>query len=305
MARPAPGVERTVALITFLSRHPGRPFSLSELARQLDLNKATAHAMLAALTDSGWLLRDTAHKTYRLGAALVPIGGAAAGADRHALELARPHMLRLSDELGVQVVASTVLGDDIVVLAVEGHAAAPNDFGSRPGSRIPLSPPLGTVFVAWSDAGDVEQWLRRLSPRLDGHRLGVYRNAIRVIRRRGYTVALDDDWRHDLSRALGVFADSYGDTEVRTAVERVIQAMSDEDKYLLVDLDGIEAQQFSLISAPVFDTTGRVCLAISLTGFATRLHSQQIAAYGRRLAGATMAITRHIGGHPPDETLTA
>ncbi|MCK9904713.1 IclR family transcriptional regulator [Parafrankia colletiae] len=305
MPRPAPGVERTVALITFLSRHPGRPFSLSELARQLDLNKATAHAMLAALTDSGWLLRDTAHKTYQLGAALVSIGDAAAGADRHALELARPHMLRLSDELGVQVVASTVLGDDIVVLAIEGHAAAPNDFVSRPGSRIPLSPPLGTVFVAWSDAGDVEQWLRRLSPRLDDHRLGIYRDAIKVIRRRGYTVALNDDWRHDLSRALGVFADSYGDTEVRTAVERVIQAMSDEKKYLLVDLDGIEAQQFSLISAPIFDNTGRVRLAISLTGFAARLRPQQIAAYGRRLAEATMAITRRIDGHPPDEAMTA
>ncbi|MFS8641241.1 MAG: 3-hydroxyacyl-CoA dehydrogenase family protein, partial [Symbiobacteriaceae bacterium] len=35
MARPAPGVERTVALVTFLSRHPGRSFGLSELARRL------------------------------------------------------------------------------------------------------------------------------------------------------------------------------------------------------------------------------------------------------------------------------
>lgn len=300
MPRPAPGVERTVTLITFLSRHPGRSFGLSELARQLDMNKATAHAMLATLTDSGWLLRDAEAKTYRLGPALVAVGDAAAGADRHALELARPHMLRLSDELGVQVVASTVLGEDIVVLAVEGHAATSDALASRPGSRIPLSPPLGTVFVAWSDAGDVERWLRRLSPHLDDHRLGLYRDAIKMIRRRGYTVALNDD-RNGLSRALSAFADGYGDAEVRTAVERVIQAMSAEKDYLLVDLDGIESHQLSLISAPVFDSTGRVCLAVSLTGFPSRLRAQQVSPYGRRLTEVTTAITRHIGGRPPDE----
>jgi hypothetical protein len=52
MARPAPGTERTVALITFLADHSGRSFSLSELARRLQLDKATAHATLAALNDA-------------------------------------------------------------------------------------------------------------------------------------------------------------------------------------------------------------------------------------------------------------
>ncbi len=301
MSRPAPGVARTVALITFLSRHPGQWFGLSDLARRLDMNKATAHATLVQLTDAGWLLRDPADRTYRLGPALVAVGEAAAGSERQALALARPHLRRLSKELGVQVVASTVRGDDIVVLAVEGRAPSSVAFGSRPGSRVPLAPPLGTVFIAWSDAGTVERWARRSSTRPDDHRLGLYRDAVTMIRRRGYSVALDDDRRYDLSRALNALADNDGDPGLRAAVERIMQAMSAADDYLLLDLGGIESHQLSLISAPVFDRAGRVCLAITLTGFPDPLSSGQVDPYGRRLTRVTTTITHGIDGRPPDE----
>ncbi|MDT3439202.1 MULTISPECIES: IclR family transcriptional regulator [unclassified Pseudofrankia] len=304
MPRPAPGVERTVALITFLSAHPDQLFGLSDLARRLDLNKATAHAMLAALTDAGWLARDVVDKTYRLGPALIAVGDAAGGPERRALELARPHMRRLRDELGVQVVASTAHGDDIVILAVESHADAPAGLGSRPGSRVPLSPPLGTVFVAWSETATVESWLRRLNTRLDDHRLGAYRDVIKTIRRRGYTVALEDDRRDGLSTALHTLADNDGDAEVRAAVERVLQAMSTRDDYLLADLDGIESHQLSMISAPIFDTAGRVCLALTLSGFPRNLRSQEVEPYGQRLTDVTSKITKRSGGRAPDESFS-
>jgi DNA-binding IclR family transcriptional regulator len=299
MARPAPGVERTVALITFLSGHPDEAFGLSELARRLDLNKATAHAMLSTLSDAGWLTRDDTAKTYRLGPALTAIGDAAAGAERRALDLARPHMRQLADDLNLRVVASVAAGEDIVVLATEGTATSDEGLGSRPGSRVPLSPPIGTVFVAWSSDHVIEQWLSRLTSRDDDHRRGVYREAIATIRRRGYTVALDDDRREGLGGALKAFADNYGDAEVRAAAERVIQAMSDEDDYLLVDLDGVESHKLSLVGAPVFDSAGRVCLAITLAGFPHRLTPPQVAPYGEQLTEITMAITRQIGGRPP------
>jgi DNA-binding IclR family transcriptional regulator len=298
MARPAPGVDRTVALITYLSNHPGRSFGLSELTRRLDLNKATAYSMLVTLTESGWLVRDPDDKTYRLGPALVAVGDAAAGLERHVLELARPHMRRLGDELGVQVVASTVMDDDIVIVAVEGHAAAPVAFASRPGHRVPLSPPLGTVFIAWSDPAAIERWLHRLGPRLDDQRLDLYRHALDVVRRRGYAVALEGDRGHGMRQALTALADDATNPEVRAAAERVIQAMTADDDYLLIDLGGIESYQLGLISAPVFDSAGRVSLAITLTGFPARLASQQLAPYGRRLAEATAIVTKEIGGSP-------
>ena len=68
--RPAPGVERVVAVLNFLAAHPDESFTLSELARRLDLNKATCHALLMPLTQAGYLLRHPTRMNYTLGPAL-------------------------------------------------------------------------------------------------------------------------------------------------------------------------------------------------------------------------------------------
>src|SRR4051794_4839834 len=105
MARPAPAAARTVAMLSFLSEHPDQSFGLSELARQLSLSKATAHALTATLADAGWLLRDPAEKTYRLGPALIAVGRAAS-AGFPALDFARGEMRALVDDLGVECLAT-------------------------------------------------------------------------------------------------------------------------------------------------------------------------------------------------------
>ena len=59
---------------------------------------------------------------------------------------------RLSNELGLDCVASTAIEDQIVILAADELAASVRHH-VEPGQRLPLSPPLGTVFVAWSSPG--------------------------------------------------------------------------------------------------------------------------------------------------------
>ncbi len=285
-----------MSLITFLSAHPDRAFGLSELARRLDLNKATAHAMLLNLTRAGWLVRAEADKTYRLGPSLVAIGAAAAGPAQRALEVARPSMRRLSDELGVQVVASTVMGDEIVVLAVEGPTDTGLGAASRPGYRVPLAPPLGTVFMAWSDPDGVEHWLHELRPNLDAARSEAYRRAIDVVRRRGYAVTLAGDHRRNLGQALSALAADVSNADFRATVERVIDAMGVDDDYLLVDFVAMDSYQLGMISAPVFDSAGHVALAITLTAFPRRLTSRQVPQHARRLTTVTAAVTAAIGG---------
>ena len=53
MARSSPSVDRVVSVIELLAEHPDRGFSLTEVCRRLDLNKATAHALLSSLTRPG------------------------------------------------------------------------------------------------------------------------------------------------------------------------------------------------------------------------------------------------------------
>jgi DNA-binding IclR family transcriptional regulator len=299
MARPAPGVERTVALITFLSEQPDRGFRLSELARHLDLSKATAHALVHSLTDVGWLLRDPLAMTYRLGPALVAVGHAASGAS-HLLDAARAHMRQLRAELGIAVIATVPMDDEFVILAVEGE---PRDRTTRPGQRVPPAPPVGAVYLAWSDPEVVDRWLHRLLHRLDddhdGGRLEHYRTVIAAVRQRGYSVVLGDT-RRELEDTLRALAEDGADAKLRAAVEQVLRAIDERGDRLLIDIgESLEPYTVSAMAAPVFDREGRVGLVLALTDLPNPMLGIDVARYGRRLLATTTAVSETTGGLIP------
>src|SRR5205823_1625778 len=59
------------------------------------------------------------------------------------------------------------------------------------GQRLPLVPPLGTVFVAWSSPSEIDEWLRRLGPSAADAELTRYREAVETVRQRGYSLGLE------------------------------------------------------------------------------------------------------------------
>ena len=77
MPRPAPAADRAAGIVSFLTAHPSRGFTISELVEHLGMNLASAHATLAVLSDHGFVIRDPVHRTYTLGPALVATGFAA------------------------------------------------------------------------------------------------------------------------------------------------------------------------------------------------------------------------------------
>ena len=74
MARPAPAATRAALIVSFLTAHPSRGFTITELVKQLGMNIASAHATLAVLGDAGFVTRDPVHRTYVLGSALAATG---------------------------------------------------------------------------------------------------------------------------------------------------------------------------------------------------------------------------------------
>lgn len=287
MARRSPAVERIVAIIEFLAARPDRVFSLSELARRLELNKATAHAVLNSLVEAGWLLRQPRDKTYALGPALVTIGTAAAARQRELVGFAEPEMHALADELGLQCIASAVIGDEMVILARAGRSG-PLEVSVPLGQRLPLVPPLGTVFMAWAAPEDIEQWLHRMGASASERQLERYRSALAAVRARGYSIALEARTRARLAAALGD----------RREVEALIEKLGHEE-YALGELDSSASYEVSLIAAPVFGPDGRVVLALTLFGFSGQLQAGQIPVLGERLRSAAGAVTRAIHGRPP------
>jgi DNA-binding IclR family transcriptional regulator len=292
MSRSSPSVDRVVAVVELLAAHPERGFSLTEVCRRLDLNKATAHALLSSLTEKAWLLRHPLNKTFTLGPGLVAVAGAAAARQLELVDYARGEMQRLADELDVQCVASAVRGDEIVLLAVAG-AARPLSVHVHAGQRVPLTPPIGTVFLAWSSPAEIDRWLRRLGPDAGEADLVRYREAVAAVRRRGYAVSLEADARVLLERVLSEGGDR--------PLGEVLTELGRQD-YLLLELEPAHSYRLSMVAAPVFGSEGSVVLALSLFDLPAQLAADQVPELADRLLDAAATVTKAIGGRIPDPT---
>lgn len=284
MPRRAPAVERSVAVLNHLAAHPGEKLTLSEIAREVGLNKATLHAILSALTDAGYLVRDPARKSYGLGPALIAVGNAASSSEP-AVDYAVSEMQALTDELGLDCVASAPIHDEIVILARSG---TPRPFGVYvlPGQRLPLTPPIGTVFVAWSAQEEIDHWLGRLGEGAKPDALKRHRSSVDAVRERGFSVGLEGGGRS-------------GRTEGRPlTLEEGVRSVRSEE-YALVELQPGESYRVNHIGAPVFGPDGVVVIALFIIGFPGRISGAEVARIADRLTAATERITKGIHGRSP------
>ena len=285
MARRTPAVDRTVAVLNHLAAKPRERFTLSELARDLDLNKATAHALLSTMVEAGYLVRHEDDKSYALGPALIAIGNAAAEA-YPAASLVQEPMDRLSREFDLECVASTAIAGEIVILATSG-TPRPLGINVQPGLRLPLVPPLGTVFVAWSGSREIDRWLNRLGPEASPEDLDRYRQALDVVRQRGFSVGLGGDEQQRLVESL---QSSSGRRRAPTAPG---------EEYALVELADSAPHTLNHIGAPVFGPDGRVALALFLIGFRGQIPAREVPRYAERLVAEATAVTAALHGVVP------
>jgi len=288
MARPAPGADRSVAVLDLLASHPDERFTLSEVARRCDLNKATAHALLSALADHGVLLRHPTEKRYSLGPRLVAIGDAARRGYT-ALDFLPPLLDRLAAGTGYAARAWQRQDDQV---AVVGQAPVRRVEG---GVRLPLTPPVGALFMAWSDAPSVEAWLAR-APAAEAVRPAV--EALPTVRRLGFSVTLaSPEWRA-LTEPRPPGSDSEAPDEVRHLLAAVAR-----QRVLASDVDPQATYLPAEVAAPVFSSTGLAELALAVTVPAgDDLTGKQLLALGREVAATAGELTAAVCGQRPGET---
>lgn len=292
MSRPALAATRAISVLNFLAAHPAESFTLSDLADRCDINVASTHALLGVLTDAGYLVRHPRQRTYTLGPSVVALGSAAL--ERHsAIDLARDAARDLARQVGLEVAVTAPAGDDIVFLARAGEHQA-RGIAVHVGQRVPLAPPLGSVFMAWGDHERTAAWLERsTAPER-------FRAVLEGVRRRGYSIALEDQARRGLGDALDHLADAPGDAGARGSVDELVSDLG-QGEYTVQDLDGARPYDVSMIAAPVFDGVGEVVLALTLLGFPAGLSAEQIAAHGSRLRDVGLVVTKRSQGRiPPD-----
>ncbi len=295
MARPAPAARRALQVIDLLVAHPGQRFTLSEIVRRTGIGLGSAHALLATLEETGYVRRNPIGKDYGLGPALMAAGIVALDTSvgvRRAVERAPA----LAERLGTEIVVSAATDDEIIFLSRAGEPS-PHGPDLREGERVPLVPPLGAVFLAWSDPDRVETWLAR-DPGSSPERTARHRSILDLTRQRGYTVAAASEVQRAFGAAASDLADTPGRDDLRSDLTDLLAALA-AGPYAVDGLEPGRTYDIGVVAAPVFDLDGEVVAAISATGFAPGRSAAEILEVAEAIRDAAALVTRESKGRAP------
>lgn len=171
------------------------------------------------------------------------------------VDCARGVMDRLTGQIGGVCIATVRVGDELVIAASAGQ---PRDGGTATlvGQRLPFLPPTGSIFGAWLPREEQARWLSScMEKSTDGTA-----PSLEAVRQRGYSIGLRNDAQRALSERLRVAAES---SLHHADIKDLLAALAYDPETLTPE----NRREIRLISAPVFDATGGIEMALTLHDF--------------------------------------
>jgi IclR family transcriptional regulator, acetate operon repressor len=213
---PVPSVAAACRILDALAA-PGRDgATLSELARELELSKSSAHGLLRTLQAWGMVQRESESRRFRLGATLVALGQAAAGQLR-AAPLVGERLAPLAGEHELTFAVAQVTGSGDAQIIDRAYPPSDVHVGVALGSRYgPFDGAIGKCLLAAMDPSAAAELVRSADiPRHTGRTL-VKPDALLAdidrVRRQGWAVSAGE--LKDNHAVAAPMFDVHGDVEL-------------------------------------------------------------------------------------------
>lgn len=295
--RRSPPTRRVVQILDLLASRPNERLSNAQIATELGLDASTCLGILNELTESGYVVRF-ADRSFGLGARLIGIGRAARDS-RPSIAHAQRALRDLVEQLDVGCTASTVIGDEIVVLEAE-RASTESHAMLAPGVRFPFAAPVGSMFAAWQGDDAVDRWMERAPVHLDPGAIERLRAVIDSCRRTGVMVQRLTDEEAFLHRMLPLFFDQYQRDNASAQLARMLNVYDRRD-YLITELGSEDPAPLSVsfVCAPSFDARGNLELVIGAYLMHANATREEITDAISLVKAAANHVTAGIGGVNP------
>jgi IclR family transcriptional regulator, acetate operon repressor len=156
-----PAIDAAARVLAYLAEGEGA--GVSDIGRACHLSKSSAHAIVKALEAARLLVPLGNTKRYVLGAGLVELGEAA-GRQRTALLLARPHLEQVARRLGLACFLVVPYTASEFLLVEKAESSQAIKVTVSVGERFALTAgSLGKAYLAWQP-GDVVREALRTTP---------------------------------------------------------------------------------------------------------------------------------------------
>jgi DNA-binding IclR family transcriptional regulator len=200
-------------------------------------------------------------------------------------------MFTLAYETGLTSSICVRDGEECVILDMAGDVQ-PAHLPSRIGRRIPLAPPLGTIFKAWGTPEEVHEWLTAMATHYELD-FDSQVEVISTIRSRGYSLGGEQDF--DIPLDAVVRRLERKDTDL-TGISVALMLADKIRAYHAGSVDGDRSVDY--IVGPIFDHRGQVVMSLQLMGAPGQIQMRKVDALAQTLLAATKRITSQIGGAP-------
>ena len=207
-------------------------------------------------------------------------------------DLARPHMEARADELDAELVASAIVGEDMVLVARAGTLRTQR-LPTAVGQRIPFEPPLGTAFVAWASPAAREAWFRRLGSDATDETRNVLEQTLSEVHDAGYAIGRGARWHTEAAEILTNDDPDLDRDETAAQMHRLIQLLPPDYESPTVPTDDVRT-----INVPVFGPGGAVVLVLSVTVGNRRSLTADLPWTVDQLKAAASAVTKALEGSP-------
>ncbi|GAB2569406.1 IclR family transcriptional regulator [Leucobacter ruminantium] len=192
--RLTPGAQvvgRVASILRVLSVNMPRGIGTSAVARMTGLSRPTAHRLLGALGEQGFVDRDQFTGTWLLGPELYLMGSVAA--ERYDItELAREHVAALADETGESAFLSARRGGETICLLRQDGSFPIRSFVLYEGKRFPLGvASAGLAILSFLTEAAAERYITQaeLEARYGpAHSSNALRERVTETREQGYAV---------------------------------------------------------------------------------------------------------------------
>lgn len=161
------GAVITAATVLRVLHVSGRPPSASEVARDAGLHRSTAYNILRTLQGEGFVGYDEATRIYAVSLYILELAYGALWRSG-LLDIARPLMNAVSDDYGIAVYLSKVLGPSSMLLLDWVGVALRPDPHITVGRQYPSPPGASGVVIATFGAGGQDK-LEAAFPQVHGH----------------------------------------------------------------------------------------------------------------------------------------
>lgn len=209
-------------------------------------------------------------------------------------EHARDQIEALAAEYDAECSVLTPVGEDAAFVAIAARSAHPGNVAL--GSRVPLIPPLGSVFISAMGSVAVNAWLDRLPDGDDGMR-DTYIRQLERVRERGYSLSLRG--RHSEREMFGVVRD-YSSLERLPEHERRFHAVIRETAALYEpEIDRNGRYDLHSIVVPVIGPMGLVQIALRLANLPRDATGAQVESWTARLRAAAAVVGERLTADLP------